>query len=37
MEFLKEPDESQKILFTGLDGAGKTSIIMALKRKISLY
>ncbi|MBN1216096.1 MAG: hypothetical protein JXA99_11735 [Candidatus Lokiarchaeota archaeon] len=36
MEFLKEEEqEAQKILFTGLDGAGKTSIIMALKREFS--
>ncbi|MBY8983156.1 MAG: hypothetical protein KGD57_09420 [Candidatus Lokiarchaeota archaeon] len=36
MEFLKEEDqEAEKILFTGLDGAGKTSIIMALKREFS--
>ncbi|MBY9006242.1 MAG: hypothetical protein KGD63_05750 [Candidatus Lokiarchaeota archaeon] len=36
MEFLKEEEqETQKILFTGLDGAGKTSIIMALKREFS--
>ncbi|MFO7795736.1 MAG: ADP-ribosylation factor-like protein [Promethearchaeati archaeon] len=36
MEYLKEEDpEASKILFTGLDGAGKTSIIMVLKREFS--
>ncbi|TXT62925.1 MAG: hypothetical protein BAJALOKI3v1_470017 [Promethearchaeota archaeon] len=36
MEYLKEEDpEASKILFTGLDGAGKTSIILALKREFS--
>jgi len=36
LEYLKEEDpEASKILFTGLDGAGKTSIIMVLKREFS--
>ncbi len=37
MEYLKEDEnnDAQKILFTGLDTAGKTSIIMALKREFS--
>jgi len=36
MEFLKdESEEASKILFTGLDGAGKTSIILALQREFS--
>lgn len=36
MEYLKEEDpEAQKILFTGLDSAGKTSIILSLKREFS--
>ena len=36
MEFLKdEHEEAEKILFTGLDGAGKTSIILALQREFS--
>ncbi|MHA1490411.1 MAG: ADP-ribosylation factor-like protein [Promethearchaeota archaeon] len=36
MEYLKEEKTSgQKILFTGLDDAGKTSIITALKREFS--
>lgn len=34
MEFNEEIDAS-KILFTGLDGAGKTSIILALQREFS--
>jgi DNA polymerase III delta prime subunit len=35
MEFLKEePATAKKILFTGLDGAGKTSIILALRREL---
>ena len=36
MEYLKdESAKLQKILFTGLDTAGKTSIIFALKREFS--
>jgi GTPase SAR1 family protein len=36
MEFLKQEDlDTEKILFTGLDNAGKTSIILALKREFS--
>ena len=35
LEFPKEKEEAQKILFTGLDSAGKTSIILALQREIS--
>lgn len=36
MEYLKkEKAESKKILFTGLDNAGKTSIILALQREFS--
>ncbi len=37
MEFLKsdEKPDAQKILFTGLDMAGKTSIILALQREFS--
>ncbi|TXT53481.1 MAG: hypothetical protein BAJALOKI2v1_950012 [Promethearchaeota archaeon] len=36
MEYLREDEnEAQKILFTGLDTAGKTSIINALKREFS--
>ena len=36
MEFLRdEGEEASKILFTGLDGAGKTSIILALQREFS--
>ena len=35
MEFLKDDSEASKILFTGLDGAGKTSIILALQREFS--
>ncbi|MFX0072976.1 MAG: ADP-ribosylation factor-like protein [Candidatus Hermodarchaeota archaeon] len=36
MEYLsEEKKEAQKILFTGLDDAGKTSIILALQREFS--
>jgi len=35
LEFLKDDSEASKILFTGLDGAGKTSIILALQREFS--
>lgn len=36
IEFFKdEPEASEKILFTGLDAAGKTSIIHALQREFS--
>ena len=36
MEYLKDDSaDLQKILFTGLDAAGKTSIILALKREFS--
>ncbi len=36
MEYLKDDSaELEKILFTGLDAAGKTSIILALKREFS--
>ncbi|TFG08242.1 MAG: hypothetical protein EU539_02875 [Promethearchaeota archaeon] len=36
LEYLKEEKkEAHKILFTGLDDAGKTSIILALKREFS--
>ena len=37
MEYLKKekPSSRSKILFTGLDAAGKTSIILSLKREIS--
>lgn len=36
LDYLKEPDQGQsKILFTGLDTAGKTSIILALQREFS--
>ena len=36
MEYLhEERPDAQKILFTGLDDAGKTSIILALQREFS--
>ena len=36
LEYLyEENSDTQKILFTGLDDAGKTSIILALKREYS--
>jgi len=36
MEYLRQEDiETEKILFTGLDNAGKTSIILALQREFS--
>ncbi|MFW9772741.1 MAG: ADP-ribosylation factor-like protein, partial [Candidatus Thorarchaeota archaeon] len=36
MEYLKEDiNQARKILFTGLDTAGKTSIILALKKEFS--
>jgi hypothetical protein len=36
MEYLRQEDiDTEKILFTGLDNAGKTSIILALKREFS--
>ncbi len=35
MEYLKTERASKKILFTGLDFAGKTSIILALRREFS--
>ena len=37
MEYLKEDKEAQKILFTGLDNAGKTSIILRLQREFSKF
>ena len=35
LEFPKDKEDASKILFTGLDSAGKTSIILALQREIS--
>ena len=35
MEYLKPEEPTSKILFTGLDDAGKTSIILALQREFS--
>jgi len=36
VEYLREEkSEAKKILFTGLDDAGKTSIILALQREFS--
>jgi len=37
MEYLKEETETQKVLFTGLDNAGKTSIILTLQREFSKF
>ncbi|MFX1236937.1 MAG: ADP-ribosylation factor-like protein [Promethearchaeota archaeon] len=37
MEYLKEDSEAHKILFTGLDAAGKTSIILMLQRELSKF
>ena len=37
MEYLKEEPETQKLLFTGLDNAGKTSIILTLQREFSKF
>ncbi|MGQ4874124.1 MAG: ADP-ribosylation factor-like protein [Promethearchaeota archaeon] len=35
LDYLKQDDSHDKILFTGLDNAGKTSIILALQREFS--
>ncbi|MFX1273435.1 MAG: ADP-ribosylation factor-like protein [Promethearchaeota archaeon] len=37
MEYLKEETQAQKLLFTGLDNAGKTSIILTLQREFSKF
>lgn len=35
--YLKEDNDAQKLLFTGLDNAGKTSIILTLQREFSKF
>ncbi|MBN1800054.1 MAG: hypothetical protein JW891_01020 [Candidatus Lokiarchaeota archaeon] len=37
MEYLKEDSEAHKILFTGLDAAGKTSTILMIQRELSKF